>query len=252
MNTEVEVMLRQISNHDQDDWVEHLPVVELALSGRNSTSIGMSSFFLTHGYHLEPLQLFETSSTGNAATPIQRADSIATKLKQSTEWAQLAMANAQQEQERQANRHRMAHPAYKIGDKVWLSLKNISTDRPSRKLDDRAAKYTVTEVVGPQSYRLDIPNVHNVFNVDLLRPAATDALPSQRLEDYQPSPIVIDGGEEFEIEAILGERTHRRQKQYKVKWTGYSRPSWEPASALEDTAALDEYERRRRGGDVMG
>ena len=250
MNAEIEVILRQVVGHDQDDWVEHLPVVELALNGRNSTSTGMSSFFLTHGYHLEPLQLFETKDTTSAKTPIQKADSVAAKLKQATEWAQSAMANAQQEQERQANRHRTAHPAYKIGDKVWLSLRNISTDRPSKKLDDKAAKYTVTEVVGAQSYRLDIPSVHNVFNADLLRPAATDPLPSQSQSDYQPPPIVFDGEDYYDVEAILSERTRRRQKQYKVKWKGYARPTWEPAFAVKETDALKAYltSKSRLGG----
>ncbi|KAF4301806.1 hypothetical protein GTA08_BOTSDO10074 [Botryosphaeria dothidea] len=102
----------------------------------------------------------------------------------------MAMADAQQEQERQANRQRNLSPAYKVGDKVWLHLKNLRTDRLSKKLDDKAAKFTVIEVVGSHSYKLDIPGaVHNVFNVDLLRPAGTDPLPSQVQDDYQPPPV---------------------------------------------------------------
>ncbi|KAF4310821.1 hypothetical protein GTA08_BOTSDO13627 [Botryosphaeria dothidea] len=85
-------------------------------------------------------------------------------------------------------------PAYKVGDKVWLHLKNLRTDRPSKKLDNKAAKFTVIEVVGSYSYKLDIPGaVHNVFNVDLLRPAGTDPLPSQVQDDYQPPPVQVDG-----------------------------------------------------------
>ena len=95
------------------------------------------------------------------------------------------MAAAQQEQELQTNRHRNPSPAYKVGDKVWLSLKNFQTNRPSRKLDDKAAKFTITEVIGPHSYRLNVPgSVQDVFNVDLLRPASEDPLPSQERDDY--------------------------------------------------------------------
>jgi hypothetical protein len=101
------------------------------------------------------------------------------RLKDATDWAQLAMAGMQQEQERQADRYRNAAPAYKAGDKVWLNLKNIRTTRPSKKLDSRAGKFTVLEVIGPQTYRLNVPKgIHDTFNVDLLRPAGTDALPS--------------------------------------------------------------------------
>ena len=64
--------------------------------------------------------------------------------------------------------------------------------------------------------------------------------------------------EEYEIEKILKDRTVRigkgSRKQYLVKWTGYAEPTWEPAIALQDTAALEAYERstEERGGIVMG
>lgn len=95
---------------------------------------------------------------------------------------------------------------------------------------------------------MDIPGaVHNVFHVDLLRPAGMDPLPSQIQDDYQPPPVQVDGQDEWKVEAILGERMtrklgrRRRQLQYQIKWEGYARPTWEPASALQDTAALETY-----------
>lgn len=140
-----------------------------------------------------------------------RAEAIVAKIKEVTDWAQMTMAEAQQEQERQANRQRNPSPAYKVGDKVWLHLKNLKTDRPSKKLDDKAAKFTVIEVVGSHNYKLDIPGaVHNVFHVDLLRPAGMDPLPSQIQDDYQPPPVQVDGQDEWKVEAILGERITRK------------------------------------------
>ena len=60
-------------------------------------------------------------------------------------------------------------PAYKVGNKVYLSLRNIQINKPSKKLSNRATKFTVTEVISPLSYRLDIPlGIYNVFNVNLL------------------------------------------------------------------------------------
>ena len=145
-------------------------------------------------------------------TPAQKGDAIVSKLRDAVEWAQMAMAGAQQEQERQTNKHRNTSPAYKVGDKVWLDLRNIRTIRPSKKLSSRSAKFTVTEVVGPHSYRLDIPGEgHNVFNVDLLRPASTDPFPSQKQDDAQPEPIVVEGQEEYHVEKILDERIVRKR-----------------------------------------
>jgi hypothetical protein len=65
---------------------------------------------------------------------------------------------------------------------VWLSLKNITTDHLSKKLDTKYTKYTVTEVVGSHSYRLDIPpGIHDMFYIRLLKLATTNPLPGQVL-----------------------------------------------------------------------
>lgn len=106
------------------------------------------------------------------------------------------------------------------------------------------------------SYGLDTPpGIHNVFHVDLLRPAAIDPFPSQVLDDPQPPAIQVDDTEEWLVERILDERQKKLPKrgsrtrhEYLVKWTGYAMPTWEPAVALAGTAALDVYLRDRGGG----
>jgi hypothetical protein len=160
------------------------------------------------------------------------------------------MSYAQQVQEEATNRHRQQSPSFRVGDKVWLNLKNIRTDRTTKKLDAKHAKFTVTEVIGSHSYRLDTPpGIHNVFHSQLLRPASSDPLPSQIQDDSQPQPQLVGDEEEYDIEEILREKTLRRGRrktqQYLVKWTGYARPTWEPHDALKDTAALVRWEERR-------
>ena len=98
--------------------------------------------------------------------------------------------------------------------------------------------------MGSHAYRLDTPpGVHDVFHTSLLRPAARDPLPSQTTNEPQNPGIIREAGEpeEYEVEAILRDREHRGQKQYLVKWTGWRTPTWEPASAMADTIALDRY-----------
>jgi hypothetical protein len=110
-------------------------------------------------------------------------------------------------------------------------------------------------VISPQAVRLDnIPgDTHDVFSVDLIRLAGTDAFESQIRSDPQPGPTLVDGEPEYEIERILQQRTRRGRgrgrnqiKEYLVKWTGYLKPEWTPAENLEDTMALDEWETRQR------
>jgi hypothetical protein len=58
------------------------------------------------------------------------------------------------------------------GDLVWLDLRNITSVRPSKKLDLRRYGPCVVQKVGSQAYRLELPvglNIHNVFYLSLLR-----------------------------------------------------------------------------------
>ena len=169
-------------------------------------------------------------------------------MKQATEWAQAAIAAAQQQQEEYANRRRDAAEQFSAGDKVWLSLQNIRTPRTSRKLDWLQAKYTITRVVSSHSYELDVPpGIHPVFHVDLLRRAASDPLPSQRRDDAQPPPQLVNDDVEWTVEEILCARSKKIGRGYRrealVKWVGYARPTWEPVSNLTELEAVDRFER---------
>jgi hypothetical protein len=143
---------------------------------------------------------------------------------------------------------------YRTKDKVWLNLRNIRSDRPSKKLDWLHARYTVLETPSPHTVRLDVPNgVHPVFHVELVRPAASDPLPSQIVDDSQLPPVIIDDEPEWEIEEILAARTKRigrgSRRQVLVKWLGYAERTWENLDAVRDCAALDRFEDRY--GDVL-
>jgi len=247
MNSTMEDYLRTFCNHGQDDWYDLLPSAQIAIMGRDAASTGVSPFFLEHGWYIEPLELqLEPARRTKSQSPIQRADTIVQKLQTAREWAQASMAAAQQRQEEATNRHRQQAYSFKPQDKVWLDLRNIRTDRPTKKLDAKHAKFTVTEVIGSHSYRLDTPpGIHNVFHSNLLRPASLDPLPSQVQTDAQPGPHIVEGDAEYEIDKILQEKLVKRKRRFLVKWTGYARATWEPEDALLDTAALAAWEARR-------
>jgi hypothetical protein len=250
MNQTLEEYLRLFCSYTQDDWAARLPSAELAINNRDAASTGVSPFFLGHGYHVDPFAFETEELRPTGKSPIQIGESILHKLREARDWAQAAMATAQQQQEEFANRHRQPAASFRVGDKVWLNLKNIKTGRPSKKLDDKNAKFTVIEVVDSHAYRLDTPpGIDNVFHVSLLRPAGTDPLPSQVITEAQPPAIITEEGEEeYEVEEILRARTRKigrgSRKEVLVKWTGYTRPTWEPLTNFEDTAALDTFEQR--------
>jgi hypothetical protein len=130
------------------------------------------------------------------------------------------MAFAQDRQQEYADRRRLPAPAYRPRDTVWLNARNIRTNRPSRKLDNkRYGPFHIVKEVGKYAYQLELPptmDTHPMFHVSLLEPVRNDPLPGQGMP--APEPIIVEGEPEYEVEEVLDSHTFRRQLQYLIKW----------------------------------
>jgi hypothetical protein len=243
-NRELEKYLRIYVNYLQDDWFQWLALAEFSANNAESATTKASPFFANLGYHprlsfdLRP----ETDPPKSQKERLDRKMALdkAKELKVLWEKLQDEIGLAQSRMERFADQHRRPAPAYKVGDMVWLSAKNLRTQRPSVKLDHKnEGPYKVLEKVGATSYRLKIPEetkIHPVFHSNLLRLDREDPLPGQN----QPplGPVIIDEGEEdeeYEVERILDSRLYKRnQLQYRVDWVGWPPDKkWYPARNFE-------------------
>ncbi|KAF7574116.1 hypothetical protein PtrM4_057390 [Pyrenophora tritici-repentis] len=258
MNQEIEKMIRIWATYTQENWLALLPIVIGAINNREASSTGLSPFFFMHGYHNEPIQLVEERTIQNRPKKDGEvlAESFLQRLQDATEWAQAAIAMTQEKQQYQANKARTAAPRYKEGDWVFLNLRNVKTTRPSKKLDWLHGKYQVMRQVNSHSYQLNVPGkIHPVFHVDLLRYAPNDPLPSQKVGDTQPGPILVDGEEVWLVERVLDERTIKQgrkgSKEAYVKWVDYTEPTWEPVSNVLKTDAWKKWIKlraKKKGG----
>ena len=101
-----------------------LSMAQLALNSRPNSAIGgMSLFFLRHGYDLNPIA--EPTSSGEIASrrPGQIcARNYVERLRVAQEFAQVAIASAQQRNGNNANRLRRQPERFKVGHKVRLDL----------------------------------------------------------------------------------------------------------------------------------
>ncbi|KAI1008076.1 hypothetical protein K3495_g161 [Podosphaera aphanis] len=134
-----------------------------------------------------------------------------------------------------ANEERLPAPRYQPGDRVFLSLKNIALQRPSKKLDHlRASPWKILEMKTPLVAKLDLPpqlKIDNNFHVSLLHPAYLGYSSQQQ---KRPLPLEQETGEPniYEVEAILDSRIRRKKIQHLVLWTGYVDTNWEPTKNL--------------------
>ena len=106
----------------------------------------------------------------------------------------------------------------------------------------RYGPFTVTKVVSPNAYQLQLPpsmKLHPVFHTVRLRPYVADSIPG-RLPPSRPPPTVDGEAAEWEVESIRDSRLKRGVLQYLVKWKGYphEESTWEPASHLKHAAEV--------------
>ena len=135
---------------------------------------------------------------------------------------------------------------YKVGQKVWLRVKNITIERPSRKLDwQKYGRYCIIEKIKKVASCLDLPSslqIHNVFHVSLL----CDHKSRVNEESLEPQPLTLaikPEVREYEVEAILASRIQTNlpnppMLQYKIAWKGYIELTWEPAANLKHARQL--------------
>ena len=145
----------------------------------------------------------------------------------------------------QYDKHITRERPYENGDYVWVSAKNLKSERPMKKLDTlRYGPFKILNRIGPSAYKLQIPpvwkqrGVHDTFNESLLTPFIGPAFPNQ-VNVQPPPPEIVNRDdreeEEYEVEAIIDSRKRGRTVQYLVKWAGYS-DLWNLWEEWEDLA----------------
>ncbi|KAF5520608.1 hypothetical protein CGCA056_v007737 [Colletotrichum aenigma] len=113
----------------------NLPAAQLALCSRDSSAIGMSSFFLEHRYHPEPVRVQETDPEDHEGPREDLARKLVTRLQDVMDIARSTLASTQQRYEELANRKRQPTERLEAGDKVWLHIGHYRSPRLCKKLD---------------------------------------------------------------------------------------------------------------------
>src|SRR5258707_64476 len=241
VNQEIEAYLRVFVSHRQDDWVDWLPLVEFAYNNKVHAATHRTPFKLDAG------QLPHLGVEAMRTLTVEAADTFTRQLDRAQEEAKAALKQAADDMKRYYDRNRQAVPEYKVGDRVWLSLQNYSSDHPMKKLDHKwAGPFLITKVVSPAAVKLRLSarekHVHPVVSISSIRPYTPDEIVEQP-QPPQPGPITVEGKEEYEVEEILDSRFRWGNLWYLVKFVGWSHSNnmWLPHTEVHTPAIAEEF-----------
>ena len=233
VNQTLEQYLRCYVSSQQDDWSQWLPMAEFQYNNTQSSTTSMSPFYANYGFH--PRMSFDEIPASAVHNPagadlVERIRRVQDGLRAELEYAIACYKEA-------ADAKRLESPVYAVGDLVFLSTRNLTLQRPSKKLSWKyIGPFPIQRVIrNHAAYELKLPTtmkIHSVFHPSLLKPANVNTELHPMPSDPPGSRgVELDDAERFEVKAILQSRRFRRGLQYLVEWQGYSldEATWEPA-----------------------
>ena len=257
----LENFLRPYVKAHPQTWSQSLMLAEFAANNAVNVATGYSPFYLNTGDH--PLVPSALMHGGGVSSGVEAVQTMVDRMKTALEEAQANLSVAQTRAQAYVNKSRREE-TYEVGDEVVLTTRHIPVSQhlPAKLRRRWVGPFKIAKVISPVAYGLDLPpawRVHPVFHVSNLKRFKRSK--EFEREDQPPPPVMVEGEEEYEVEAILRHKGKGARRLYLVMWKGYpiTEASWEPESHLHNAPLIledylrrvgkaDQRRRRNRGG----
>ena len=166
------------------------------------------------------------------------AKEFAEWMKEIYEEAGAALSKAHNNMTHYADQYRGSAPEYKVGNKVWLSTKDIKINCPSWELaEQQLGPFEIVKIISLNAVKLKLPvsfKIHNVINVSWIQ-SYRPPIAGQHVT--LPEAVEVKDAPEYKVEEVLNSRLKQGKLEYLVKWSGYTddHNTWEPKSNLDNS-----------------
>ena len=150
INQKLEQYLRFFIDHRQKDWLKQLALVEFVINNKAYLTTKVSPFMENYGRELR------IGMDLRRKEKIEKAIKFAKRIRKVQKEAGVALAKAQEEIKRQADRGKKEAEVQKIENKIILSTKDlVFKERLVKKLVDQyISPYIIDEVISTSAVKL--------------------------------------------------------------------------------------------------
>jgi len=138
-------------NYQQNNWTEWLAAAEFQYNDKKHTATEQTPFELNFGQHPWKKDI-------TVQTKFPKLEEFLISLQRSWEEATKAMKGVQETMKKQFDKKRRNPQGLQEGENVWLEAKNIHSNRPSKKLDQKRYRpFKILKAIEQGVFQLKLP-----------------------------------------------------------------------------------------------